>query len=136
MSTRDGTLARRASLAWRSIPGTGSAASGSRPRARSPTCPRSASSRWPRFRGRAGRGGRGGTAAARGLPRLGRDCAADRADLLHAIADGIERRAGDLAQVETADNGALLRSHRRGVMPRAARNFRFFADWLGELGAR
>ena len=32
------------------------------------------------------------------------------------------------------DNGALLRSHRRGVMPRAARNFRFFADWLGELG--
>ena len=58
----------------------------------------------------------------------------DRADLLRAIADGIERRAEDLAQVETLDNGALLRSHRRGVMPRAARNFRFFADWLGELG--
>ena len=59
---------------------------------------------------------------------------AERADLLRAIADGIERRAEDLAQVETLDNGALLRSHRRGVMPRAARNFRFFADWLGELG--
>ena len=32
--------------------------------------------------------------------------------------------------METADNGALIRSHRRGVMPRVAHNFRFFADWL------
>src|SRR6202050_2064218 len=54
---------------------------------------------------------------------------------LNAIADGIERRAEDLAQVETCDNGALLRSHRRGVMPRAAHNFRFFADWLRPRGA-
>ncbi len=60
---------------------------------------------------------------------------ADRAGVLHAIADGIGRRAEDLAQVETRDNGALLRSHRRGVMPRAAQNFRFFADWLGQLDA-
>jgi aminomuconate-semialdehyde/2-hydroxymuconate-6-semialdehyde dehydrogenase len=74
-------------------------------------------------------------AAAAAFPGWAATSAADRADLLHAIADGIERRAEDLAQVETADNGALLRSHRRGVMPRAARNFRFFADWLGELDA-
>jgi len=58
-----------------------------------------------------------------------------RSRALNAIADGIERRAEDLAQVETCDNGALLRSHRRGVMPRAAYNFRFFADWLGRLDA-
>jgi aminomuconate-semialdehyde/2-hydroxymuconate-6-semialdehyde dehydrogenase len=56
-----------------------------------------------------------------------------RSRALNAIADRIERRAEDLAQVETCDNGALLRSHRRGVMPRAAHNFRFFADWLGRL---
>jgi len=56
-----------------------------------------------------------------------------RSRALNAIADGIERRAEDLAKVETCDNGALLRSHRRGVMPRAAHNFRFFADWLGRL---
>src|SRR4029077_375321 len=56
-----------------------------------------------------------------------------RAEVLRAIADGIERRTGDLAQVETRDNGALLRSHRRSVMPRAADNFRFFAGWLGQL---
>ncbi|AHH95452.1 aldehyde dehydrogenase [Kutzneria albida] len=53
-----------------------------------------------------------------------------RAELLHAIAEGIEKRTDELARVETADNGALLRSHLRGVMPRAAHNFRFFANWL------
>jgi aminomuconate-semialdehyde/2-hydroxymuconate-6-semialdehyde dehydrogenase len=56
-----------------------------------------------------------------------------RAAILHAIADGIMSRVADLAAVETADNGALLRSHLRSVMPRAAQNFRFFADWLGQL---
>ncbi|MET9057818.1 aldehyde dehydrogenase [Streptomyces antibioticus] len=53
---------------------------------------------------------------------------AERARILHAIADGVEKRLEELAIVETTDNGALLRSHRRGVMPRVAHNFRFFAD--------
>ncbi|WP_241827021.1 aldehyde dehydrogenase family protein, partial [Streptomyces graminilatus] len=57
----------------------------------------------------------------------------ERARLLHAIADGVEKRIEELAIVETNDNGALLRSHRRGVMPRVAHNFRFFADWLLKL---
>ncbi|MFI5659977.1 aldehyde dehydrogenase [Streptomyces sp. NPDC051684] len=55
---------------------------------------------------------------------------AERARLLHALADGVDKRIEELALVETTDNGALLRSHRRGVMPRVAHNFRFFADWL------
>jgi aminomuconate-semialdehyde/2-hydroxymuconate-6-semialdehyde dehydrogenase len=38
-----------------------------------------------------------------------------------------------LAAVETRDNGSLLRSHRNSVMPRVARNFRFFADKIVEL---
>jgi aminomuconate-semialdehyde/2-hydroxymuconate-6-semialdehyde dehydrogenase len=59
--------------------------------------------------------------------------AAERAAILHAIADEIDRRLEELALVETADNGALLRSHRRSLMPRVAHNFRFFADWLGKL---
>ncbi|MFF8910266.1 aldehyde dehydrogenase [Streptomyces olivaceoviridis] len=58
---------------------------------------------------------------------------AERARILHAIADGVDKRLEDLAIVETCDNGALLRSHRRGVMPRVAHNFRFFADWLLRL---
>ncbi|MFD0415031.1 aldehyde dehydrogenase [Streptomyces sp. NPDC127108] len=53
----------------------------------------------------------------------------ERARLLHAIADGVMERLDELARVETADNGALLRAHRRSVMPRVAHNFRFFADW-------
>jgi acyl-CoA reductase-like NAD-dependent aldehyde dehydrogenase len=58
---------------------------------------------------------------------------AERARILHAIADGVDKRIEELAIVETTDNGALLRSHRRGVMPRVAHNFRFFADWLLKL---
>lgn len=57
----------------------------------------------------------------------------ERAAILHRIADGVEARIEDLAQVETRDNGSLIRSHRRGVMPRVAMNFRFFADHLLEL---
>ena len=69
-------------------------------------------------------------AARRAFPAWARTSRDERAALLHAIADGVEKRLEDLAQVETADNGALLRSHRRGVMPRVAHNFRFFADHL------
>ena len=84
---------------------------------------------------------RGGEAEAAAAVRAASDAFAgwsatppkDRAAVLHAIADGIESRAAELAAVETADNGALLRSHLRSVMPRAAQNFRFFAGWLGEL---
>jgi aminomuconate-semialdehyde/2-hydroxymuconate-6-semialdehyde dehydrogenase len=58
---------------------------------------------------------------------------AERAAYLHKIADIVEARVEQLAVVETRDNGSLLRSHRRGVMPRVAMNFRFFADWLKAL---
>jgi aminomuconate-semialdehyde/2-hydroxymuconate-6-semialdehyde dehydrogenase len=57
----------------------------------------------------------------------------ERTAILHRVADGVEKRAEELAQVETRDNGSLLRSHRRGVMPRVALNFRFFADHLLRL---
>ena len=54
---------------------------------------------------------------------------AQRCAILRKVADIVESRVEDLAQVETRDNGSLLRSHRRGVMPRVAMNFRFFADF-------
>jgi aminomuconate-semialdehyde/2-hydroxymuconate-6-semialdehyde dehydrogenase len=85
---------------------------------------------------------RGGEAEVASAVRAARDAfpgwaatpPADRARTLHAIADGVQARVEDLAQVETRDNGSLLASHRRSVMPRVAHNFRFFADWLGHLG--
>jgi 5-carboxymethyl-2-hydroxymuconic-semialdehyde dehydrogenase len=52
-----------------------------------------------------------------------------RGAILHRLADLIEANIEPLAQLETLDNGSLLRSHRRGVMPRVAMNIRFFADW-------
>ena len=57
----------------------------------------------------------------------------ERAELLRKVADGIDSRAEDLARVETRDNGSLLRSHRRSVMPRVGMNFRFFADFAEKL---
>jgi 5-carboxymethyl-2-hydroxymuconic-semialdehyde dehydrogenase len=52
-----------------------------------------------------------------------------RGELLHKLADLIEANIETLSQLETSDNGSLLRSHRRGVMPRVAMNIRFFADY-------
>lgn len=54
---------------------------------------------------------------------------AERSAILRRVAEGIEARIEDLALVETRDNGSLIRSHRRGVMPRVAMNFRAFADF-------
>lgn len=73
------------------------------------------------------------TAAQQAFPAWAGLSADDRADILHRVADGIDARAEDLAAVETRDNGSLLRSHRRSVMPRVGMNFRYFADMLRDL---
>jgi len=72
-------------------------------------------------------------AAREAFAEWGRTEPKQRSQVLHAIADGIEARVPELAAVETRDNGSLLRSMRNSVMPRVARNFRFFADQLLEL---
>src|SRR5260221_11520254 len=66
-------------------------------------------------------------AAAEAFPRRARTPAGERAAILHAIAGGIERPDEELAQVETADNGAPPRSHRPTARPRGAPNFPFLA---------
>ncbi len=57
-----------------------------------------------------------------------------RSEVLHRMADGVEANVERLAAVETRDNGSLLRSMRRSVIPRVARNLRFFADELLRVG--
>ncbi len=58
----------------------------------------------------------------------------ERGGILHRVADNVEAHIEELSQIETADNGSLLRSHRRGVMPRVVMNLRFFADYaINEL---
>ena len=53
-----------------------------------------------------------------------------RRDLLHAIADGIERRADDIAVLESWDSGQPIRFMSKAAL-RGAENFRFYADRAG-----
>lgn len=52
-----------------------------------------------------------------------------RGELLLKLAELVEANIEELSNIETLDNGSLLRSHRRGVMPRVAMNIRFFAEY-------
>jgi len=52
-----------------------------------------------------------------------------RLPILRRFAEGILARANDLAAVETADNGSLLAGNLHRIVPRAAQNIAFFADW-------
>ncbi len=72
-------------------------------------------------------------AARAAFPAWSRLPVEERSGILRRVADGIDARAEDLSRVETRDNGSLLRSHRRGVMPRVGMNFRYFADWAEQL---
>ncbi len=57
---------------------------------------------------------------------LGRDA---RCDILERIADGIAREATQLARMETQDTGKPIATSTGLDIPRAERNFRFFADF-------
>jgi 5-carboxymethyl-2-hydroxymuconic-semialdehyde dehydrogenase len=85
-------------------------------------------------RGTAAEADRAVAAAREGAEAWGGTSPKERAEVLHRIADLVEERVPQLAAVETRDNGSLLRSMQNSVMPRVARNFRFFADQLTELG--
>jgi acyl-CoA reductase-like NAD-dependent aldehyde dehydrogenase len=52
-----------------------------------------------------------------------------RLPILKRFAEGLKARAKDLAAVETMDNGSLLMGNLHRVVPRAAHNIEFFADW-------
>jgi acyl-CoA reductase-like NAD-dependent aldehyde dehydrogenase len=52
-----------------------------------------------------------------------------RAPILRRFADGIRARLQELSAVETADNGSLLVGNVHRMVPRAAQNIEFFADW-------
>jgi aminomuconate-semialdehyde/2-hydroxymuconate-6-semialdehyde dehydrogenase len=58
--------------------------------------------------------------------------AAERAKVLHRVADGIEARLEELAEWETRDMGKPLFEARTRDVPRAAHNFRFFADYAAQ----
>ena len=57
----------------------------------------------------------------------GRSSAAERADLLEAVAAAIEARLTEFAEAESADNGKPVHLAAAVDIPRAVSNFRFFA---------
>ncbi len=59
-----------------------------------------------------------------------------RGEHLFRIAELIEEREEELAQVQTLDNGSLLEASRLRLMKRAANNFRFFAQLAIDLEHR
>ena len=71
-------------------------------------------------------------AAKAAFPAWARMSAQERGAILHAVADNVEAHIEQLANIETLDNGSLLRSHLRGVMPRVVMNIRYFADYAME----
>jgi 5-carboxymethyl-2-hydroxymuconic-semialdehyde dehydrogenase len=66
-------------------------------------------------------------AAKRAFQTWSRTSGANRRKLLHAIADGIEARADEIALVESLDTGQPLRFMSKAAL-RGAENFRFYAD--------
>lgn len=73
-------------------------------------------------------------AARAAFPAWARMGAKKRGELLIRLAELVEENIEVLSNIETMDNGSLLRSHRRGVMPRVAMNIRFFAEYaMNEL---
>lgn len=59
----------------------------------------------------------------------------ERSTILHRIADGIEARLDELAQLESMDNGKPVSLAREVDIPRAARNFRFFASAAAQFAS-
>jgi aminomuconate-semialdehyde/2-hydroxymuconate-6-semialdehyde dehydrogenase len=72
-------------------------------------------------------------AARKGFEAWGVMAPKERAEVLHRVGELVEERAPEIARVETRDNGSLLRSMTRSVIPRAGHNFHFFADELEKL---
>ncbi|MCL6632550.1 MAG: aldehyde dehydrogenase [Alicyclobacillus herbarius] len=73
-------------------------------------------------------------AARRAFRAWGKTPAAERAKILNRVADLIDERVEELARLETLDTGKPLSLSKSLDIPRAAANFRFFADFVKGLG--
>ncbi len=73
------------------------------------------------------------TAARKAFPAWAALGPEGRLPILKRFADGIRARVNELAAVETLDNGSLLGGNVHRVVPRAAQNIEFFADWALKL---
>src|SRR6185369_583109 len=59
--------------------------------------------------------------------------ARDRGRLLYKLSQLIERHAGDLAAIETADNGKPIKESLYVDLPQVVENFEYFAGWTTKI---
>jgi aldehyde dehydrogenase (NAD+) len=59
--------------------------------------------------------------------------AAERARLLYRLADELEKRADEFAQIETLDNGKPIKESRWVDVVQAVETFRYYAGWVTKL---
>ena len=59
--------------------------------------------------------------------------ASERARLLYKLADAIEARAEEFAQLETLDNGKPIKESRYVDLPQTVETFRYYAGWVTKL---
>ncbi len=59
--------------------------------------------------------------------------ASERGRLLYKLADAIERRAEEIAQLETLDNGKPIKESRHVDLPQVIETFRYYAGWATKL---
>lgn len=59
--------------------------------------------------------------------------AAERARLIYRLADEIEKRADEFAQIETLDNGKPIKESRWVDVVQAVETFRYYAGWVTKL---
>jgi phenylacetaldehyde dehydrogenase len=59
--------------------------------------------------------------------------ASERGRLLNKLADLIDAQAGELAQLESLDNGTPVGVTRNGLLPGVAAHFRYFAGWADKI---
>ena len=71
-------------------------------------------------------------AAQRAFPEWARTSGAERARLLHRLADLLEAAGDEYAVAESSDNGKVIRETRR-QMDFAARQYRYFAGWADKI---
>lgn len=60
----------------------------------------------------------------------------ERARLLHRLADQVDQHADEFAQLESLDNGKVLKSARHGDVPAVSGLFRYMAGWATKLDGR
>ena len=72
-------------------------------------------------------------AARAAYPAWGALGAEGRLPVLRKFAEGILARGKDIAAVESVDNGSLLMGNLHRMVPRAAQNVSFFAEWALSL---